>query len=189
ELEGISPTIWRRIRVTPLGNFWDLHVAIQDAMGWTDHHLHHFEIRKKGKREEDHLGIPDFDRIGEVKEVYPGWEIPIFQYFVEFGTEAFYHYDYGDGWVHRIKLEGYMYREKGVKYPICVEGERACPPEDCGGVYGYQNLLQVLADPEDEEYESTNIWVGEEWEPEAFHPDEVVFDNPYKRWVYAFLKA
>lgn len=188
ELEGISPTIWRRIQVLPLSNFWDLHVAIQDVMGWTDHHLHHFEIRKKGKREADHLGIPDFDRIVDLKEVYPDWEIPIYQYFAELGMEAWYRYDYGDDWVHRVKLEGFIYREKGVKYPVCIQGERACPPEDSGGVDGYQNLLRILADPKNEEYESTKTWVGKKWEPETFHPDQVVFDNPYKRWVSAFLK-
>jgi len=188
ELEGISPLIWRRIQVSPLSNFWDLHVAIQDAMGWTDHHLHHFEIRRKGHSETDHIGIPDFDRTGDLKEVYPGWEIPVDQYFAELGMEARYRYDYGDDWVHRVRLEGFMYREKGVKYPICLHGERSCPPEDCGGVYGYQNLLRVLSDPEDEEYESTRTWVGKNWDPETFHPELLVFDNPHKRWVNAFLK-
>lgn len=187
ELEGILPTIWRRIQVLPLGNFWDLHVAIQDAMGWTDQHLHHFEIRRKGHRETDHIGIPDFDRIGELQEVYPGWEIPLHQYFSDLGMEARYLYDYGDGWVHRIRLEGFMFREKGVKYPVCIQGERACPPEDCGGVGGYQDLLRILADPKDDEYDSTKTWIGENWKPEVFNPDQVVFDNPYKRWVYAFL--
>ena len=72
ELLEISPLIWRRIQVPGDYNFWDLHVAIQDSMGWLDYHLHHFEIRGKGKRKESHIGIPDFDRMEELEEVYPG---------------------------------------------------------------------------------------------------------------------
>jgi hypothetical protein len=188
ELLEIKPVIWRRIQVFPLTNMWDLHVAIQDAMGWQDRHLHHFEIRRIGHTSPDHIGIPDFDRLGELQEVYPGWEIPLYQYFGEPGKEAVYLYDYGDHWVHRVLLEGFIFKGKGVKYPVCLDGERACPPEDCGGIPGYSNLLRILADPEDEEYEDTLTWVGKNWDPAAFHPDQVRFDNPYKRWVYAFLK-
>ena len=71
ELLEISPLIWRRIQVPADNNFWDLHVAIQDSMGWLDCHLHHFEIRGKGKRKESHIGIPDFERLEELEEVYP----------------------------------------------------------------------------------------------------------------------
>ncbi|HBB91360.1 MAG: hypothetical protein A2X22_09830 [Bacteroidetes bacterium GWF2_49_14] len=187
ELLEIAPVIWRRIQVLPLANMWDLHVAIQDAMGWTDSHLHHFEIRKKGKRQADHIGIPDFERSTDLQEVYPGWEIPIYQYFDELGKEAEYLYDYGDHWVHRVILEGYLHKGKGVKYPVCLDGERACPPEDCGGINGYSDLLRILADPADEEFDETLTWAGKNWDPEVFHPDQVRFDNPYKRWVYAFL--
>lgn len=74
-------------------------------------------------------------------------------YFNDLGIEAKYVYDYGDDWHHLVKLEGYMYREKGVKYPICVDGERACPPEDCGGPGGYNKVLETLADPEHHDHE------------------------------------
>lgn len=188
ELFDIEPLIWRRILVPSDYNFWDLHVAIQDSMGWLDYHLHHFEIRKKHKREESRLGIPDFEGMADMPEVFPGWEVPVHLYFEELGMEARYNYDYGDDWWHTVKLEGYIYREKGIKYPVCIGGERACPPEDCGGAYGYYNVLDTLSDPDHDDHEAMRTWVGEGWDPEKFNKDEVEFDNPYKRWKGAFLK-
>jgi len=188
ELDGISPLIWRRIQVPSNYNFWDLHVAIQDAMGWTDSHLHHFEIKGKGKRKAERIGIPDFERWSELPEVFPGWEIWISAYFNDLGVQATYEYDYGDGWIHHIRLEGYIYRDPKIKYPVCIGGERACPPEDCGGVGGYGNLLAVLSNPEHEEHDEMKVWVGEDWDPEKFNPSNVKFDDPYKRWVTAFLE-
>jgi hypothetical protein len=168
-------------------NFWDLHVAIQDAMGWQDYHLHHFEIKGKGKRKEVRIGIPDFYTFGELPEVYPGWEIAVMAYFNALGVEAVYEYDYGDGWLHTVKLEGYMFKEKGIKYPVCIDGKNACPPEDCGGVGGYYNVIEVLSDPDNDDHEDMRIWAGEDWDPRQFNPDKVKFDNPYKRWQHAFL--
>ncbi len=187
ELTGVEPKIWRRVQVPSDYNFWDLHVALNDAMGWLDYHQHYFAIKGKGKRQEVHIGIPDFDRNEELQEVYPGWEIWMLAYFNALGVEGTYFYDYGDGWEHRVKLEGYMFRDRNINYPICVEGRRACPPEDCGGVDGYYNVLRTLADPEDEDNEDMRTWVGEEWDPECFDPANVHFDHPYKRWKNAFL--
>jgi hypothetical protein len=187
ELQGIEPRIWRRIQVPSDYNFWDLHVAIQDAMGWQDYHLHHFEIKGKGKKKVAHIGIPDLEGFGELQEVFPGWEIAVIAYFNALGTEAIYEYDYGDGWLHTVKLEGYMFREKGIKYPICIDGKNDCPPEDCGGVDGYYNVVEVLSDPGHPEHKDMRTWAGEDWDPNRFDPDKVRFDNPYKRWQHAFL--
>ena len=87
-LQGIEPKIRRRIHVPSDYNFWDLHVAIQDAMGWQDYHLHHFEIKGKGKRKEVRIGIPDFEGSGDLPEVIPGWEIAVIAYFNALGVEA-----------------------------------------------------------------------------------------------------
>lgn len=187
-LEGISPEIWRRILIPANYNFWDLHVAIQDSMGWNDSHLHHFAIRGKGKVKTEHIGIPDFDRMGDLQEVYPGWEIPVFVYFNELGIKARYEYDYADEWMHTVQLEGYLYKEKGIKYPVCIGGERACPPEDCGGVSGYYNVLKTISDIGNEDYEDMKIWIGQGWHPECFYKDLVKFDNPHKRWKVSFLE-
>ena len=187
ELQGIEPKIWRRIQVPFDYNFWDLHVAIQDAMGWQDYHLHNFEIKGKGKRKEVLIGIPDFDRMDDLPEVYPGWKIAVIAYFNALGIEARYQYDYGDDWYHIVKLEGYLFKEKGIKYPICVDGKNACPPEDSGGVGGYYNVIEVLSDPDHVDHDNMRTWAGEDWDPKRFNPDKVRFDNPYKRWQRAFL--
>ena len=188
EMLEITPKIWRRIQVPGHYNFWDLHVAIQDAMGWLDYHLHHFTIRGKGKQTEALIGIPDFEGIGDLPEVFPGWEIPLYLYFNDLGLEANYLYDYGDDWMHRVKLEGYMHKEKGVKYPVCIGGERACPPEDCGAVPGYYNVLETLANRKHPDHRDMRTWVGKDYDPERFNPETVRFDNPHKRWENAFLK-
>jgi hypothetical protein len=187
ELNDITPPIWRRIQVPSEYNFWDLHVAIQDAMGWLDYHLHHFEIKGKGKKKQEDIGIPDFDRFDDSLEVYPGWEIPVLTRFNDLGIKARYVYDYGDSWTHTVTLEGYLAREEGVQYPLCIDGARACPPEDCGGDHGYYRLLDVLANPANDEYEDLRMWAGEDWDPEKFDKTAVVFDPPYKRWRKAFI--
>jgi len=186
ELQEITPLIWRRILVPSDYNFWDLHVAIQDSMGWLDYHLHHFEIRGKGKRNETHIGIPDFDGPPDLQEVCPGWEIPVTAFFNDLGIEAKYIYDYGDDWWHSIKLEGYIYREKNIKYPVCTGGERACPPEDCGGVDGYYHILNALSDPKHDDYSVMKRRVGRNWDPDKFDKNDIKFDDPNKRWRKAF---
>lgn len=187
ELLEIEPAIWRRIQVPAEYNFWDLHVAIQDSMGWEDRHLHYFQIKGKGKQKEVHIGIPDFDRLPDLQEVYPGWEIWVLAYFNDLGIEAKYLYDYGDDWNHIVKLEGYIHREKNIKYPVCIDGARECPPEDCGGVRGYYNVIEILSDPDHDNYKDMRRWAGKDWDPDKFSPSEVKFEDPYKRWRTAFL--
>jgi len=177
ELQEITPLIWRRILVPSEYNFWDLHVAIQDSMGWLDYHLHHFEIKGKGKRNVTHIGIPDFDGLPDLQEVCPGWEIPVTAYFNDLGIEAQYIYDYGDDWWHRIKLEGYIYREKNTKYPVCTDGERACPPEDCGGVDGYYRVIDALSDPKHNDHSGRKRWVGRNWDPDKFDKIDVKWEE------------
>lgn len=84
------------------------------------------------------------------------------------GGELVYHYDFGDDWEHRIVVESAI--ANGSDVIICADGARACPPEDCGGPLGYENLLRVLADPNDEEHASMKQWVGRRFEPERFEP-------------------
>ena len=133
-------------------------------------HLHHLEIKAKGKSKAVKIGIHEFDGISE-EDVYPGWEISVDSYFNDLGVEAEYLYDYGDSWRHRVRLEGYMARDKGEKYPRCVEGARACPSEDCGGEPGYARLVEGLANPKHIEFKGT-----------------LEFHDPYKRWSKAFLE-
>src|SRR5512145_305250 len=135
-LREIVPPIWRLIEVPARYSFWDLHVAIQDAMGWTDSHLHAFRFAPRGA-EGVQIGIPEDDSFEDDEPILPGWEHPIREFFASVGDTAEYEYDFGDSWEHDVRLEAVLPRIKGQKYPRCVSGERACPPEDCGGVVGY----------------------------------------------------
>jgi len=191
ELLEIEPSIWRRIQVPADYSFWDLHVAIQDSMGWLDYHLHEFRVKKPQGRKVADIGIPDTETD---RDVLAGWEVPISAYFMEPGVAAAYDYDFGDGWRHKVLLEGVLLREPSVKYPMCVAGGRACPPEDCGGVPGYERLLKVLSKPRTEEYKETVAWLKGHaknyfpYQPDRFIPGEVEFWNPAKRWKIAFGK-
>lgn len=189
-LDGITPPIWRRIQVPAIYSFWDLHVALQDAMGQFDYHLHMFFLPKLRKGQHMEIGIPG-DEI-EDQQILPGWKIPITEYFTEPGQTAVYEYDFGDGWEHEILFEGILIKEKGVKYPKCTAGERACPPEDCGSIPGYFRLIDIIKDPKHEEYDETVEWLkGHEvnyypYNPDEFNPQKVHFWNPQKRWKMAF---
>lgn len=191
-LAEIEPTIWRRIQVPADFNFWDLHVAVQDSMGWLDYHLHEFRIPAPLNNEIVLIGIPD-DEWGEVS-VMPGWEVPIAAYLTEPGQKVEYEYDFGDSWNHEILFEAILDKKEGSKYPKCLAGERACPPEDCGSVPGYYNLLEVLSDPTGDEYEDIVAWLEGEvtrylpFSPDKFDPQAVEFDSPKKRWKIAFAQ-
>ena len=187
ELPEILPLIWRRILVPAHYNLWDLHVAIQDSMGWQNYHLHHFVFKGRGKKEAK-IGIPDFENDSEMDDIFPGWEIPAITYFNNLGETAKYLYDYGDSWWHTVQLEGHIFKDKNIRYPVCIDGERACPPEDCGSIDGYYELLKTISDPENEDYEDMKAWVGKDWNPEKFDKNSIKFYEPHKRWRTAFLK-
>jgi hypothetical protein len=185
-LVGVEPAIWRRIQVPETYSFWDLHVALQDAMGWLDYHLHVFRVAGPEASKVQQIGIPNDDRFEGEEPTLPGWEIPIARHFPRPGTTVQYEYDFGDGWEHELTLEKVLPRQAGQTYPFCVDGARACPPEDCGGVSGYENLLVVIEDPIHEEYESTLEWLGGRFDPDRFDPKRVKFDNPARRYRLAF---
>ena len=181
-LKGIEPAIWRRIQVPADYSFWDLHVAVQDSMGWKDCHLHAFRLLNPATGEREEIGIPNQDRFVDEPEFLPGWDFAIADYFSDRNPEAEYEYDFGDGWEHEVTLEKILPRKSKASYPLCLAGERACPPEDCGGPPGYEDLLTTLVDPNHEDHQSTLAWLGRSFDPERFAPNEVHFDDPQKRW-------
>lgn len=187
QLEGILPPVWREILVPATYSFWDLHVAIQDSMGWLDCHLHEFRFGNSGGSSSVLIGIPPEEIWEDTPEVLAGWEIPITDFFTEVGDRADYEYDFGDGWQHEVTLLASQPREKGGRYPQCPAGERACPPEDCGGIHGYQNLVDALLDPGHAEHHELSAWIPDGWGPEVFRAELVRFDNPRRRWEGAFL--
>ncbi len=163
-LKVVEPPIWRRIQTRDC-TLDKLHERIQTAMGWTNSHLHQFEIN----------GVV----YGDPELLYEGWEdeeppvdsleTRISQVVPKDGKpfRFDYEYDFGDGWEHEILFEGCLCAEKGVRYPLCVEGERACPPEDVGGPPGYEEYLESLSNPDHEEWEETSDWRGP-FRPEHF---------------------
>ena len=182
-LKAIKPKIWRRIQVPGNYTFWDLHVAIQDVMGWEDYHLHQFEIINPKTGEKNLIAIPNdedfYETVSEVKA-------KISQYFLSAKDKANYEYDFGDGWEHEVVLEKILPSVVGSRYPQCIDGKRACPPEDCGGAWGYEDLLEIIANPKHPEYQERMEWLGDDFNSEEFDPKLVKFDDPRKRLQTAF---
>src|SRR5262245_56392125 len=179
-LEETEPPTWRRIEIPATYDFWGLHVAIQDAMGWLDYHLHEFELLDPSTGKVVRVGIPD-DDFPDERPTTPGWALSVAPYFVEQGATARYLYDFGDDWVHRVTFEGRTPRMPNTAYPLCAGGARRCPPEDCGGLPGFEEFLAAIADPQHDEHEAMLTWVGGEYDPDEFDPARVRFDDPKKR--------
>lgn len=169
QLRGVKPPIWRRIQVPESYSFWDLHCAIQDAMGWMDSHLHQFEVLGPDRRRKELIGIPDPDGWRSVRA---GWSTKVRRFMRKAGDSAEYLYDFGDGWEHTVRLQKVLPRDPDATYPRCVAGRRACPPEDCGGIWGYQDIVAGESECQ-EKYE--------DFDPESFHPSDVIFDDPKVR--------
>jgi len=183
-LKGVRPPIWRRIQVPQTYTFWDLHVAIQDAMGWSDSHLHEFSAINPSTKLAERIGVPS-EYAPEIAPILPGWELRIDRYFSLDNPRADYYYDFGDDWRHSVVLEKVVPRDRGVRYPLCLAGRRACPPEDCGGTWGYEELLRKLGDPSDPEHSDMLEWLERPFDPEEFDPKGVSFENPGSRWSLA----
>jgi len=184
-LEAIEPPVWRRIQVPGDYTFWDLHVAIQDAMGWKDCHLHEFFLPSPEGGGRLSIGIPHDDGFGG-KPPLAGWKAKLSGHLSPERNRAVYVYDFGDDWVHELELEDVLPREKRGGYPRCLAGERACPPEDCGGPPGYKELVEAMADPGQERYQELTEWLGGPFDPERFAAAEIVFDDPRQRRRAAF---
>ena len=167
-----KPPVWRRIQVEDC-TLDKLHEHIQTAMGWTNSHLHRFVIN----------GIIH----GDPELLYDGWvdeERPINSRRLKIGKivpksgqrlKFKYEYDFGDGWQHEILFEGRPTKAAGTRYPLCLEGERACPPEDVGGVWGYEEFLAALANRKHPEHKRLLKWIGGKFDPEAFSADEATW--------------
>ena len=182
-LKGIHPPIWRRIQVPEDYDFYELHVAIQDAMGWYDSHLHQYKIMNPKTGEPEIIDMPD-DEYDDI-EIIDEKITKIAKYFKTI-KKANYEYDFGDAWEHEIVLEKVILAIDGETYPKCVAGKRACPPEDCGGVWGYEELLDIMKDPKHPEYKRYKRWLGKKFEPEKFDAAEVSFEDPKERLEMSF---
>lgn len=161
---GIEPRIERTLELPVNLNFAQFHEVLQAAFGWTDRHLHRFDVGGLT------IGAPEFDdgdtygprtiEAGEVRMLDLS-----FPYGEDASLQALYVYDYGDDWHHRIMLRRRM-RDSDVSYPRCIEGVRSGPPEDVGGCSGYADFLEAWLDPEHEEHKAVRRWAGRKFEPE-----------------------
>ena len=161
ELQQVKPVVWRRILVPEQVTLAKLHAILQATMGWSNSHLHEYEIARR------RYGVPDED--------WPSSE-PVLderrvrlKSFIEAKVRRFeYTYDFGDRWDHLIKIEDLVVPKKGVPPLLCTAGENACPPEDVGGYPGYADFLESIADPKHEEHADMMAWIGRPFDPTAF---------------------
>jgi hypothetical protein len=160
------PPIWRRIQVKNC-TLDKLHEHIQTAMGWTNSHLHRFQVGEQQYADPD-LMEEDFEEFGcqdstitKITDILP-------KNGKRFRLQ--YEYDFGDSWHHEVLFEGIVRAESKVKYPLCLEGTRACPPEDCGGIWGYADFVEAIHNKDHERHEELLEWVGGRFDPEKFDP-------------------
>jgi len=160
ELEDIEPLIWRRILVPGSIKLPKLHDLLQLVMGWSDSHLHSFEVGHK-TFSLAHEEMEDLHILDERKYT-------LGRVLGESVREFVYEYDFGDSWRHRIKVKPVPQPNTDWFYPLCIAGERAAPPDDVGGVTGYLEFLSAIQDPKHDEHESMLTWIGGAFDPEGF---------------------
>jgi len=161
-LQGFSPEIWRRVLVNSDITLEDLHIVIQYAMGWYNCHLYQFIER------ENYYAPKKFE-LGGCKDTA---KFKLNSILISAKQKLQYEYDFGDGWLHEIVLEKILPIDSKIQLPKCTGGKMNCPPEDCGGVWGYADLLDIISNPEHDEYEDTIEWLGEDFDPEYFNLEE-----------------
>jgi hypothetical protein len=168
-LKGSKPPIWRRVLLPSETSLSDLHYTIQIVMGWENAHLHQF-IKDRTfyaeKMEED-----DFWDMGNNVD-YTGMKIS--DLLKKEKDKMVYEYDFGDGWEHDVVLEKILPADEKIKHPVCIKGKMNCPPEDCGGIWGYYELLNILNNPKHPQHKELFEWMGEEkFDPEYFNLEKV----------------
>lgn len=162
-LRSVKPPVWRRFVVASDTTLADLSPILETAMGWLGGHLHVFDVGGTLYGTPDpEWGRDDLDENKfRVRDVLP-----------KAGSKLRWDYDFGDGWEHNVVVEEISAAEPGVDYPICLAGRRACPPEDCGGPWGYADLLAALADPAHPDHEHLREWTPLGFDPDYFNPEE-----------------
>ncbi len=163
-LREISPMIWRRVLVRSDSSIADLHYTLQIVFGWSDTHLHRFVIHGKD------YGLT---YLGGSSFADDPTQVRLSDFHFRRNARFRYEYDFGDGWEHVLLVEKILPADPNARYPVCIKGKRACPPEDCGGVWGYADLLKALADPKHEQHQELRDWIGDDFDPEAFDLDAV----------------
>lgn len=165
-LRNSKPPIWRRIEVPGNIGLDKLHHILQVTMGWWDAHLHQYIVGQTYYGEPhpaygDDLDMKD-ERKVKLNRIAPAEK-----------SGFIYEYDFGDSWEHLVEVEKIFPAEAGVRYPRCIKGKRACPPEDVGGIWGYESFIEAIKDPNHPEHEDMLDWQGDDFDPEAFDLEEI----------------
>jgi hypothetical protein len=184
-LIGSDPKIWREIIVSAADSFFALNVAIQDVFGWDDSHLHQFFTVNPYKTR------PPYPRIAIPNPAYDDGEDTVDErktkvedYLGKINAKVYYEYDSGDSWMHEIKVLKILKNDGKIKTPAIIGGENIAPPEDCGGIGGYYDLLEAVNDPKNPNHEDMMEWLDIEkpsdFDPEKFDMREIKFSDPKK---------
>ena len=184
-LQNSNPKIWRRVLVPADLNFRELHYVIQFSMGWTNSHLHQFIVGQYDRC----IGIlleDDFDDV----DMEDGREVNISELLEKRKDKIKYEYDFGDSWEHLVEVKNVHKIEAGKYYPVVIGGAMACPPEDCGGVWGYADLVATMKKKGTVVYEEMLAWLGEDFDPAKFSMEEInkTFFKNFKKQVKAWEK-
>jgi hypothetical protein len=180
-LNRVEPQVRRRLQVPGNANLGWLHAVIQVAMGWTNSHLHQF---RDGERI---VSDPAFelDEFEDNPPVVDERKVMLMQVAPREHDEILYEYDFGDSWEHRISVVKVLDPDAAAaKVALCLDGARACPPEDCGGIWGYENLLNIIGNPRHKEHKTMLEWLGGPFDPEAFDPNKANTFLRKLKWPY-----
>ncbi len=163
-LKGSKPPIWRRMQVASTTTLVQLHRIVQRVMGWEGAHLYQFVIDGIAYGDPGMLGDLDAEdaRTVTLETLVRGEK-----------WKCLYEYDFGDSWEHELLVEKRLPLDEGKRYPLCLTGKRACPPEDCGGLWGYTGFLAAIHDPKHPDHDRWVEWAGDEFDPDAFDLDEI----------------
>jgi len=165
-LKGAKPPIWRRLLVPSNLTLGQFHMVLQISMGWTDSHLHQFIS------DGVYYGMSD-EELDSWMEIENENKFKLSQLLTKEKDSLVYEYDFGDGWEHKVTLEKILPYDNKTELPKCIKGKLACPPEDCGGIWGYYGLLEIINDPENPEHEEMLEWLGGDFDPEALDLEEI----------------
>ncbi len=160
-LNGIEPMIWRRLQVLGRVSLYRLNLIIQKSMGWTNSHLHLFNIN-------DVLYEVKYANVEEIEGALDEKQFKLYQVIQQENLSFTYLYDYGDDWEHTVLVEKILPQDPEIKYPVCLDGRRACPPEDCGGPSRFPEFVEAVCNPYHEEHQDMIRWVGYKYDPMAF---------------------
>ena len=169
-IENSKPAIWRRVRVEKQTTFFELHHIIQIVFGWQNYHAYEFFIdnHKLGAPDDYMKNVPSTD-----EGVIDARDITLDSLIVQPRETFRYEYDFGDSWMHRIVVERFLPKEELAQYPYCMSGKYSSPPEDCGGMPGYYDLLRILKDKKHRDHKEMVKWAGRNFNPEHFDKEEL----------------